>query len=255
MKITILQRPGLIGKPEFTTDLEKTLANIAGSLSASITLDGFSEMGWTRVDMQGDDSEVLSELISRQLGRAQIYLSGIELHEVYRGVVIGERKGNLGVDLGIEQPRPINLIVKEDTLRAQLTDGKTLPLKEIMDHYCLIADSSVSVRVTRLDLDTGTIEGWLSDAQIELFSDWITTGLDRIQVFHCLPEKVATAIRKANLERDVIATEPMSLTAHSVVCKIGTDAAGLIPKLGSILRQSKLRPFLPHRIIARCRPW
>jgi hypothetical protein len=36
---------------------------------------------------------------------------------------------------------------------------------------------------------------------------------------------------------------------HAVVCKLGTDAAGLIPKLGRILGRAVLSVFNPRRIL------
>lgn len=79
--------------------------------------------------------------------------------------------------------------------------------------------------------------------------------LDRIQVFDSSKREVEFAVRKANLDRDIISVERQTLTTQSVVCKLGTDAIGLIPKLGSILRRRELKPFLPKRIVSRCRPW
>jgi hypothetical protein len=255
MRITLLQRPGPIVAERFAADLETAVSAIKGKLSASIRLAEFSEKGWARLDVDGDDREIMVELISRTLGRAQTELSNIEEHGNYQGIIIGERGGDLEVDIGVEKPRTVNVKIKSSSLRAQLADGKLLPGVEIIDNYCLLPDSNVSIRVTRLEADSGVIEGWLSDSQIKLFSEWVTAGLDRIQVFHCFREEVQSAVRKANLERDIIATEPMTLTVHSVLCKLGTDAVGLIPKLGSVLRKSELNPFIPKRIMARCRQW
>jgi len=99
------------------------------------------------------------------------------------------------------------------------------------------------------------MQAWLSDSQMNQFSDWITEGLDRIQIFDCYKQDVESAILKAGLSRDIITVEPITLTVQSVICKLGTDAIGLIPKLGSVLRRCALRPFVPKRIMARCRPW
>jgi hypothetical protein len=255
MRTTLLQRPGAVKRETFTRILEEAFLDLKGELDARIKMLGFSSRGYARVELQGDDSEIVLELVSRRLGLAHTEFSAIELYGNYEGIVTSLGAENLDVDLGIENPKPLRAKVKVSSLRAQLTDGKTLPLREIVDHYCLYPESKVTIRITELEPGSGTIEGWLADSQLQQYSEWIGSGLDRIQVFNCSHQEVESAIRRAKLERDIVSTEPMTLTSHSVLCKLGTDGIGLIPKLGRILRESELKPFLPKRIRARCRPW
>jgi hypothetical protein len=255
MRITLLQKPGAVTVKDFSANLAAALSALKGGLSASTNPDGFSRKGWTRIDVEGQDSEILLELISRELGRAQTDLSLVEMHGNYQGVVAGEAGGNLEIDIGIEAPKPLNVKVKLSSLRAQLTDGRPLSGSAIAEDYCLYPDSRAAIRITRLEPDANIVEGCLEDSQISMFSKWVASRLDRIQVFDCFRQELESAIRSGNLERDIISVDPMSLTMHSVECKLGTDAIGLMPKLGSILRKRKLKPFLPRRILARCRQW
>jgi len=41
----------------------------------------------------------------------------------------------------------------------------------------------------------------------------------------------------------------LGLFEHAIVCKLGTDAAGLIPKIGKKLWSAKFSVFSPKRII------
>ena len=111
----------------------------------------------------------------------------------------------------------------------------------------------MSVRITG-KMEEG-IEGWLSDEQIGRFSDWFETGLDRIVVFDCFKEQLESAIAKAQLSRDIISVDPITLTTQVAICKLGTDAIGMMPKLGASLKKHGLKPFIPRRIMARCRQW
>ena len=234
--------------------MQESLSHLRGDLSASAALVGFSDNGWAKIDIEGEDREIFQELISRELGRAQTDLAQIENQGSYLGIVntVGT---DLAVDIGIEKPAPLNVVVSPRALRAQLCDGKLLSCKEITELYCIHAGSKLAVRITRSERDARRLEGWLADSQIELFSDQIASRLERVQVFDCTRQRVEFALRSVNLERDVISVEPNTLTTHSVVCKLGTNAIGLIPKLGSVLRRSGLMPFLPSRIINRCRQW
>jgi hypothetical protein len=221
---------------------------------ASAVLSGFSDSGWAKIEIEGEDREIFQEIILRELGHTQTNLGEIENQTNYLGIVntIGT---DLSVDIGIEKPTPQSVAVSPRALRAQLCDGKLLSCKEITEHYCIHAGSKLAVRVTGIGQGARKLEGWLADSQIDVFSNQIASRLERVQVFDCTRQQVEFALRRLNLARDVISVEPSTLTAQSVVCKLGTNAIGLIPKLGSVLRRSALMPFLPARILTRCRQW
>jgi len=255
MQITVLQRPSRISEREFPKALESALTLLKGDLSASTKLIGYSKQGWATVGITGNDSEIVSELISRKLGLAQTELNGIAKLGNYDGHITGQTETYLQIDIGIEKPRPLTIKVGLGILRAQLCDAKTLPMEEIIEHYCLFPSTKATVRITNLEPKSEIAEGWIADSHLALFSNRISARLDRIQVFDSSQREVEFAIRKANLGRDIISVEQETLTVQSVVCKLGTDAIGLIPKLGSALRGRELKPFLPRRIVSRCKPW
>jgi len=234
--------------------LQEALSKLKEDLSVSAAIVGFTDNGWVKIDIEGQDREIFQEIISREFGVAQVDLAQIENQSSYLGIVnaVGS---DLAVDIGMERPASLNVAVSPRALRAQLCDGKLISCKEITEHYCIHNGSKLAIRVTRLDRDARRLEGWLADSQIELFSDQIASRLERIQVFDCTRQRIEFALRTLNLQRDVISVEPNTLTTHSVVCKLGTNAIGLIPKLGSVLRRSGMMPFLPGRIVARCRQW
>lgn len=255
MKITILQRPGQFTAKDFNRSLEDALHLLKGELSASTKIDGFSKKGWARIELDGGDYEILSELMAREFGQAQTDLAKVELNGVYDGIVAGEVHDDLEVDIGIDTPKQVNVRIALGTLRAQLADGKALRTKEIVDDYCLFPGSRVTVRISRLETGAGVVEGWFADSQISILSSWVATELDRIQIYDSYRREIESAIKKSHLTRDIVSLESITLTTHSIVCKLGTDAVGLIPKLGSVLRKRELSAFLPKRILARCRPW
>jgi hypothetical protein len=227
---------------------------LTGELSASAKFTGFSANGWAEVDIEGEDSEILQEIVSRKFGRAQTNLAQVETLGNYSGIIsdVGDA---MNVDIGVERPTQTKVSVGSGALRAQLCDGKTLSAKQIAEDYCMHPGMGLSVRITRMEPGVRKLEGWLSDSQIQLFSNLMASRLEQIRVFDCTRPRLESALHRANLERDVISLESSTLTTHSLVCKLGTDAVGLIPKLGSILKRSELRPFLPKRILAHCRQW
>jgi len=253
MKITLLQKKGKVEEKDFQIQLDTAIRLIIGNLSATATFSSFTREGWATLSVSGEDAEVVIELLSQNFGIATVDASKTELCGNYRGIVKSISPSGIAVDIGIERPRPTYVNVKLSSLQAQLADGQKIPGRRILEHYCIFAETPISVRITLSS--PNEIEGWLSDSQISLFSRWITSGLERIQVFNCLPTHLDFAIRKAQLERDIISSEQLSFTVQSVLCKVGTNAIGLIPRIGSILRKSELKPFIPKRIQEECRTW
>jgi hypothetical protein len=255
MKITILQRPGQFTTRDFQPELGNALRSLKGELGASFRIDGFSPKGWAKLDLNGDDSDIFKELIARNLAQAQTDATGLELQSNYEGIVCSQTEDHLGVDIGIETPKPMTIKIGLGALRAQLGDGRALRASEIIRDYCLVPGSRTTIRLTRLEPNLQVGEGWLADTEIERLSSRITTGLDRIQITDCFRHEAEHAVKNSRTERDTIAIESETLTTHCILCKLGTDAVGLIPKIGRTLRKRRLDPFIPSTIIRRCRPW
>ena len=253
MKIVILQRRGIVDEGDFKKQLDTAVREMTGDLSATATFSSFTNQGWAMLSVEGEDAEVLVELLSRRFGLAEVEASKVEVHGNYRGVVKNVSTSGIVVDVGIERPKPTFINIKLTSLQAQLADGQKTSCRRIAECYCITPETPVSVRVTLISQDG--IEGWLSDSQIDRFYRWMSSGLERIQAFSCLPNQLEFAIRKAQLERDIAGVEQLSLTVQSTLCKYGTNAVGLIPRLGSVLRKSELQPFIPKRIQGECRAW
>jgi len=77
---------------------------------------------------------------------------------------------------------------------------------------------------------------------------WIRSNLDRLVVLGASFSDVEHAVRKSKHSRDVIKVESLGLLEHAVVCKLGTHAVGLTPKLGPLLSTAKLASFSPRKI-------
>jgi hypothetical protein len=53
----------------------------------------------------------------------------------------------------------------------------------------------------------------------------------------------------AESSRDIAKIEQLGMFEQVIVCKLGTDAAGLIPKIGRNLKRMALSIFSPRRIL------
>jgi len=254
MKVTLLQRRGRTSTTAFTTTLHNGLSKLKGNLSATVELTQLSPRGWAIIDIQGADQEIFQQLIKRKFPVANSNFQTVEKHGVYSGQIT-RFNHDMEVDIGIEFQDQVNGIVKLSSLRAQLTEGKPISVKEIQEAYCLFPGSKVDVRIIMSSHDEPILTAWLADSQVDLFSDWIKSGLDRVMIFNCTIEQLDFAIRETRLERDIVAVESLTLTTHVVACKLGTDGVGLIPKLGGLLRKSEIKLFIPKRVLTLSRSW
>ena len=252
MKLTLLEHPTTSTSKVFQARLEEELGKLKGELDAGISLYIPQRNGWTQVGITGEDGEIVAELIANKFALAHLYLGDIDVQGNYQAEIMGASERGLNFDMGIERGH-VECVVPTSNLNAQLTDGKKLPLPHVMECYCLYPGMKIAVRVTRKT--DHEIEGWLADSFIDRLDDWIKTGLDRIMAFECFRKEAESSVLKAHLTRDVITVDSLGLTVQSFVCKLGTDAVGLIPKLGHILRNQPLKPFQPKKITSRCRPW
>ena len=92
------------------------------------------------------------------------------------------------------------------------------------------------------------IEVELAMSQVERYEVWRDSLLDRLLVVGSSLYEVKMALEHARFERDVISVEPLGMFEHALVCKLGTDAAGLIRQLGRNLRNAKFTVFNPKRL-------
>ena len=252
MQLTILERATALTAKDFKVRLEKEIKDLKGQLTASISVDGSTKSGWTRISVTGEDNEIVAEIIANRFGLAFTEPRFLEVPGVYEAAAMGTNERGLTFDFGLD-PKRLKCIIPTSNLNAQLADGKEIPLEQLIEYYCLHPGVRISTRVTRRT--DNEIEAWLSDMYMHRVEDWVTAGLDRILVFDCYKKEAESAVLTTHLSRDVVAVESETLTLQSIVCKLGTDAVGLIPQLGRSLRKQKLKPFLPEKITRRCRPW
>jgi hypothetical protein len=83
---------------------------------------------------------------------------------------------------------------------------------------------------------------------LEKLQLWKDSLLDRLLVLGVSREQVNLAVEQAELERDVVDVEALGMFEHALVCKLGTDAAGLIGRLGRKLWKAKFTVFNPKQL-------
>lgn len=230
---------------------ETMLSSLCKDLRVKIKAQGKTTRGWVQIEISGEDEPVALRLIDREIGLAPVSAERIAKFSVLRGMIIDSARSTdaLRVDVGVLSPKEQCAFIPLGRLQAQLADGKNVPLDTLAGLFGLYNFMPVYVKVLReLDNEKELWEADLSEGQVSLFHDWLESNLDRLIVLGANRGEVEEVIERTKHTRDVIRVEALGPLEHAVVCKLGTDAVGLLPKLGPLLRSAFLAPFSPRKI-------
>jgi hypothetical protein len=163
---------------------------------------------------------------------------------------VDDARQELKVDVGVFEPKTIQAIIPLAYLQAQLADGRKVALKKISEIYGLHENLPLSIKVIRLNgEEDDVLQAELSMEQIEKIHLWQQSLLDRLIILGSSPGEIETVLERTRLNRDVIGTEALGMFEHALTCKLGTDATGLIPKIGRYMRNAAFIVFNPKKII------
>jgi len=179
-------------------------------------------------------------------------LSKVERWDVLKGFVTGAGRVGFGVyvDVGITEPVSKDALYPLHRIRAQLADGVARPCREILSENALADGFPLKVLVTDIEGERISVE--LADETRVLLLSWRRFPFDRVLAIGVSKEQAEIAVGHAGLHYDVVDVEPLSPLVQCLVCKIGTDAPGVISKIGSHLRGARLASYrTPVRLSAR----
>jgi len=230
-------------------EVKEFLMESCKGLKVELTCLSGVENGWVKVKVSGEDEDVAVRFLGKKVGLAPISIENFQRFSVLYGRVIFSGRSKLGifVDIGVFLPEPVYARVPLQRLQGQLVGGKKFSLRRIIELYGLVNNFPLEIRI--VDVSAGEFEAELTEKQSELYSCWIDARTDRLVVLGAPGYKVREAIRRTRLERDVLSVESLGILEHAVVCKLGTDAAGLVPKLGRWLPKASFIRFSPRQVL------
>lgn len=248
-RLVVAQRIPHSSIEELRSPLEDRLRKLASDLEVSVKVEGVTSNDFLRIGVKGPDLEVFTELIGRKLGLAPADISDLEVNDNIKAYPTGidTRRQTVEVEIG-----PVSISfrseITKEALMAQLCDGRSFPVERVARTFCIQQGVPIQVRITSIDSDRRNIEGWISDDQVSRFEEWRRERFHRIVAVGGLQDKIHEAIRLSKVERDIAEVEELSLMSHVLVCKLGTEAPGIIAKIGRYVGDFKLYAFLPERV-------
>lgn len=234
-----------------TRAFETMLSLLCKDLKARVTVRGLVNQCWFQIDVTGEDEAAALKLLDREIGLAPISVENVGKSSILIGKVVNSTKSKteLHVDVGVFEPTNYCAVVPLWRLQAQLSDGMSLQFQRLAELFGLCDYMPVEVKILEgLNREKGFWEAELSELQLSRFSGWLDSNLDRLIVLGASRSEVEVAVERARHFRDVIRIEALGPFEHAIVCKLGTEAVGLIPRLGPYLRIANLVPFSARRI-------
>ncbi|MEM2130834.1 MAG: DUF2110 family protein [Candidatus Bathyarchaeia archaeon] len=220
-------------------------------LNVKVDVTGTTTIGsWVQVALTGEDESVAARFISRQFGLCTEGVANVKKFSKLTGYITEPEKNALAlqVDIGVIEQKPISATIPLTHLQAQFVDGRKVALKKIIELFGFCEGLPLSLKVSKVNETENCIELELTAKQIEKYKLWQEAFLDKILVLGVAYHEINGVLKYTQLNRDIIQVEYLGIFQHALTCKLGTDATGLIPKLGSALKSVKLGVFNPRKI-------
>jgi len=206
---------------------------------------------WVQVSLSGEDEVIATSYINKNIDTCPVSIKKVAKFSVLKGYIskVDAENQELRVDVGIFEPQIVQAAIPLVYLQAQLADGGKVELKTFSEVYGFRVNLPLSIKVVSLEGEENKrLQAELSTAQIEKISLWKQSLLDRLIILNASHSQIETVLERTRLNRDIIGTETLGLFEHALTCKLGTDAAGLIPKIGRYMRNSVFIVFSPKKL-------
>jgi hypothetical protein len=230
--------------------IDQILADLIGDLSVEAAVTGTAANKWVQLELSGEDEAVVAKLLERETGFCPVSLENVKKFSALKGYVTSLDKSTteLSLDIGVFDPKTVHAVISLNSLQTHLAEGKKSSLKKIGEEWGLCDNLPLNIKVLNADAAANRVEAELQAGQVHKYRLWRDSLLDRLIVIGASLQEVNAAVAQEGLSRDVIEVESMGMFEHALVCKLGTDAAGLIGRIGRRLRKARFTVFNPKRI-------
>jgi hypothetical protein len=213
---------------------------------------GATKHGWVQVSVSGEDENVAVRYLDDMIGLCPASLENIDRFSTVKGRLtdVEESESELRIDLGVPSPDVYNAFIPLSSLQAQLVDGRRISLRKIAELFGLCENLPLTVKIDCVDREKGFVQAEVAEKQRRQYDEWAESFLDRLLILGASLNGIKGVVKKTGFNRDVVNIEPLGSFEYAVVCKLGTDAVGLIPRIGKNLRNASLTVFSPRKIFS-----
>jgi hypothetical protein len=229
--------------------LKRNIEDNIKDLDVKITSILFEDDGFVNVTLEGEDELAAYNYLVTLYGK-NIDLGELKEGDTIKGYICSS--GNVGfgvfVDIGIKEPYKVDALLPLFSLREQLAEGKTIPVRKIIKMYGLVNNFPIEITMQKVSIGTKKVEAKLSEKQLEIFEEWKVEELDKLLIFGAFKHDIVSALTKTNHSKDIISIDNLGWMENVITCKFNTNAKGLIPSIGKILHMARFEIFSPSFI-------
>jgi hypothetical protein len=235
-------------KDNFTL-LKREIEDNIKDLDVTISTIIFEDDGFITLSLEGEDELAAYNYLVSLYGKSTD-LSELKEGDTVKGYICSSGKVGFGVfvDIGIKEPYSVDALLPLFSLRDQLAEGKTIPVRKIIQMYGLIDNFPIEITMQKVSVGLKKAEAQLSEKQIEIFENWKEEGLDKLLIFGAFRHEIVSALTKSNHSKDIISIDNLGWMENVITCKFNTNAKGLIPSIGRILHKARFEIFSPSFI-------
>jgi len=204
---------------------------------------------WVQTVISGEDETIAQNYLAREIGLCPTRLESVSKFSTMKGQIRGLESGKeVVVDVGIFSPEFISAKISISRLQAQFVDGRKIALTKIAELFGFSKNLPLTIKILNVDQEGKRLEAEVAEKQLTQYREWIRSMLDRLVILGASSYDIESALKREGFERDIVNVEALGLFDHAVTCKLGTDAVGLIPKIGRRLQSATLTAFIPKKI-------
>jgi hypothetical protein len=215
-------------------------------LDIKTTITANPQNKWVQLTLEGEDEAVATSYARKKIGICPVSLDNVEEGAVLKGYIlkVDESRGQLIVDIGVYEPKLMLATISLVTLRGQFSAPKEATLGKIAEAYALAEGLPIGIKVTAKG---DGLKAELAEEQLEKLKGWQQSLLDRLIITRANKELIEATLERTHLDRDVIDVEQLGFFEFSLTCKLGTEARGLIPRVGRYMRYAVFMVFAARK--------
>jgi hypothetical protein len=207
--------------------------------------------GRIKVSVEGTDAEFVVNFLAKEFGSVPDFNEVVPGNEFLgRLVDVGKVGYGLYVDIGIVEPRFIDVLVPLHRLREQV-EMPMASVRKIAASLLFVEDLPVEVVVTEMDRENGKVGAEFSPGFLERFKSWCNDDHERLVVFGANYQMVESTLEKTGHSEDIYQVEQLGLLEFSLRCKRSTRASGILAAIGPRMKGIAMHPFIPKEIEAK----
>ncbi len=198
--------------------------------------------------ISGPEETFIYNILKKEIGSIHKF-DDIKVGDILKGTMVDVGKVGFGifVDCGIWDPHT-DVLLNLHILRAQLCKKKETSLRNIIKTYDFMTHFPVYIKILEIDIDKSKLKGELDQQSLIIFNKVVEENLEGIFVSGATKSQVKKAIIRKGHLRDIITIKRFGFLENIILFKEGTDAPGIIYRIGNDLKWSKISAIRAEKI-------